>query len=259
MNDHSPEEPAPLQFTLGGMFVLVAVVALLLGLLLPAINAAREAGRRSQCINNLKMIGIAMHNYHDCHRALPLGYTPDEQMRPRSSWRIAVFPFMESSDIYDRYHHYEPWNSRSNMQVGNFPNRAYQCPSEPACGVNTSYVAVLGPRTAWPAPKASQFQEYTRGTVNTILIPEMSESGIHWMEPRDLQFDVMEFKIFAPSPLRSSSGRGSRQALSSAHPGGAQAVFADAHVEFLSAEISSDVLREMFLIGKGEDEAGDDE
>ena len=98
-----------------------------------------------------------------------------------------------------------------------------------------------------------------RGTVNTILIPEMSESGIHWMEPRDLQFDEMEFKIFAPSRLRSSSGRGSRQALSSAHPGGAQVVFADGRVEFLSAEISSEVLREMFLINDGEEGVGGSE
>jgi prepilin-type processing-associated H-X9-DG protein len=83
----------------------------------------------------------------------------------------------------------------------------------------------------------------------------MSESGIHWMEPRDLQFDQMEFNIYAPTPLRSSSGRGSRQALSSAHPGGIQAVFADGHVDFLPTKTSREVLREMLLIGEGEEEA----
>ncbi len=257
MDDHSAEEPAPPQFTLSAMFVLIAVVALLLGLTLPAINAAREAARRSQCMNNLKQFGVAMHNYHDTHKAFPFGYTLGPDMSPWTSWRVAISPYMESNPFYDRYRHNEPWNSRSNMQLGNFRHPCYQCPSEPTPGFGTSYVAVLGPHTAWPVPKVSHFEDFSRGATNTVLVPEMSESGIHWMEPRDLQFDQMEFKIYAPSPLRSSSGRGSRQALSSAHPGGIQAVFADGHVEFIPDKTSSEVLREMLLISDPEQDAGD--
>jgi hypothetical protein len=77
--------------------------------------------------------------------------------------------------------------------------------------VNTTYVAVLGPRTAWPAPKVSHFEDFSKELSNTILVSEMSESGVLWMEPRDLHFDQMEFKIYAPSPLHSSSGRALRQ------------------------------------------------
>jgi type II secretory pathway pseudopilin PulG len=259
MDAYSSADAAPPQFTLRGMFVLIAVIALLLGIALPAINGAREAARRSQCACNLKQLGLAMHNYHDTHKSFPLGYTPDAAMQPRSSWRVAISPYLESGPFYDQYRQNEPWNSRNNSQLDAYGVYWYQCPSERAPGLGTSYVAVLGPRTAWPAPKVSRIKDFTRGTTNTILLSEMSESGIHWMEPRDLHFDQMEFRIYAASPLRSSSGRGSQQALSSAHRGGAKVVFADGAVHFLSTDTSSQVLREMLLIDGGDEEASDDQ
>lgn len=255
MDDYSSETAAPPQFTLGAVFVVIVVVALLLAIILPVVNAAREAGRRMQCQDNLKLIGSGLNWYHDTCKSLPPAYTPDNQMKPRCSWRVAISPCIACTPFYDQYHHDEPWNSRYNKQLGEGELSCYcyyQCPSDQAPGVNTSYVAVTGPRTAWPAPMVSRLGNFTRGLSSTILVPEMSESGIHWIEPRDLQFDQMEFKIYAPSRLRSSSGRGSRQALSSAHPGGAQMLFADGAVDFLSAETSEDVLREMLLIGKKE-------
>ncbi|NLS97273.1 MAG: DUF1559 domain-containing protein [Planctomycetaceae bacterium] len=252
MDNLSSATPGAPQFTLRGMFVLIAVIALLLGLLLPALNAAREAARQTQCQNNLKQIGLGMRNYHDTFKALPLAHTPDDQMQPRSSWRVAIPCFMESTIVCDAYRQYEPWNSPKNSQLSAYGTHWYQCPGETAPRLNTSYVAVTGIGTAWPAPNVARFKEFTKGVSNVILVAEMNESGIHWMEPRDLQFDQMEFKIYAPSRLRSSSGRGSRQALSSAHPGGAQVLFADGAVDSLSVETSEDMLREMVLIGKKE-------
>ncbi len=252
MDAHSPGEPAPPQFTLRAMFVLMAVIAMLLGLLLPALNAAREESRRTRCQNDLKQIGLALHNYHDNHKAFPLGYTPGPDMSPWTSWRTAISAFVEKNSYCDQYRHDEPWNGRNNVQLENYPLfRCYQCPSDSASGLNTCYVAVVGSHTAWPAPKTARFRDFTKGTSNTILVSEMSESGIHWMGPRDLQFDEMEFKIYAPSRMQSSSGRGSRQAVSSAHRGGAQVVFADGSVDFLSVDTSNEVLMEMFLIGEG--------
>jgi prepilin-type processing-associated H-X9-DG protein len=260
MNEHSPEDPGPPQFTLGAVFVVIAVVALLLGIALPAIRGAREAARRSACLSNLKYIDFALHSYHDTHRSFPLGYTPGPKMQPWSGWRVAISLYSNTGSFYRAYRFDEPWDSRNNRQLAvRDLIHCYQCPSEQVSGLGTSYVAVLGPRTAWPAPEASRLQDFSRGLSSVILVSEMSESGICWSEPRDLQFDQMEFEIYAPSLLGSPSGRGSRQAVSSVHPGGVQVAYADGHVDFLSAAISSEVLREMFLIKDGEGEVGDDE
>lgn len=260
MNDDSAGEPRPPQFTLGALFVLIGVIALLLGIGLSAIRAAREDARRMQCSNNLKRIGLSLHNYHDTYKAFPLGYTPGPDMQAWSSWRVAISVYLEKSPFWDLYYpsRNEPWNSRANLQLGNsMLFYCYQCPTEGSVGANTSYVAVVGPETAWPAPKVSHLKDFSRGLSSTILVAEMNNSGILWIEPRDLQFDQMEFRIYAPSRLRTSSGRGSRQALSSVHPGGAHVVFADGAVDFLSVDTSSEALREMLLIGKSGKEARD--
>lgn len=98
-------------FTLIELLVVIAIIAILVALLLPAVQQAREAARRSQCKNNLKQIGIAMHNYHDVHSVLPPGYV---DWRYRSNplatvpdnvghwaWSIYITPFMDQAGLFD--------------------------------------------------------------------------------------------------------------------------------------------------------------
>src|SRR5438105_1823365 len=95
-------------FTLIELLVVIAIIAVLIALLLPAVQAAREAARRAQCVNNLKQIGIALHNYHDQNGSFPLGGV---NLGPSSagwtggtsalSWRALILPQLEQGNIYN--------------------------------------------------------------------------------------------------------------------------------------------------------------
>ena len=88
-------------FTLVELLVVIAIIGVLIALLLPAVQAAREAARRIKCSNNLKQYGLAIHNYHDIHKGLPPGGNPWGE-GPGISWQVRVLPFAEQSVLYDQ-------------------------------------------------------------------------------------------------------------------------------------------------------------
>ncbi|MEO2045864.1 MAG: DUF1559 domain-containing protein [Pirellulales bacterium] len=96
-------------FTLVELLVVIAIIGILVALLLPAIQAARESARRSQCQNNLKQIGIALHNFHDSMSAFPAGMQFDRPSRAttdinyRANWIITILPFLEQQALYDTF------------------------------------------------------------------------------------------------------------------------------------------------------------
>jgi len=96
----------PAGFTLIELLVVIAIIAVLIALLLPAVQQAREAARRSQCKNNLKQIGLAIHNYHDTHRCFPLGSyggsSTGEAPSLVPNWRLHIFPGLEQTALYNR-------------------------------------------------------------------------------------------------------------------------------------------------------------
>lgn len=121
-------------FTLVELLVVIAIIGILIALLLPAVQAAREAARRSQCSNNLKQIGLALHNYHDTYKAFPSGgWVNNDQTLYRFHVHISLLPFIEQSALYDQI------DSRVAPQTFRLPDgtligsnqiAAYTCPSD---------------------------------------------------------------------------------------------------------------------------------
>lgn len=115
-------------FTLVELLVVIAIIGILVALLLPAVQAAREAARRAQCINNVKQLALSMHNYHDVHKVLPINYKSSDGSV--HSWFQGVLPFIEQSSLFDRIvqdaDHYNP----TNVEVSRTVVSTFLCPSD---------------------------------------------------------------------------------------------------------------------------------
>ncbi len=146
-------------FTLIELLVVIAIIATLVAILLPAVQQAREAARRSTCKNNLKQLGIALHNYHDVHGVFPIGclFVDQGASGPsnsnRSTWLSRILPQMEQSALYDNMD-FDRSSGNANWdpnQVRNAEIPAFRCPTDPGNKGTTnrsegptSYVACIG-------------------------------------------------------------------------------------------------------------------
>ena len=224
------------------------VIGIVLILLLPATGGgSRPASRRSQCKNNLKQIGLALRNYHDQYGCFPPAFVADELGRPMHSWRVLLLPYLDQAPLYKEYRFDEPWDGPNNRKLASTVLSIYCCPSEEVEkgspeSLYTSYVAVVGPETAWPGATSTRIKDFKDGTSNCLLIVESAHSGIHWMEPRDLHVLQMS------STINSAAGQG----ISSRHTGGAHALIADGAVRFLSENLSAETIRALLTIKGGE-------
>jgi len=117
-------------FTLVELLVVIAIIGILIALLLPAVQAAREAARRTQCTNNLKQIGLAMHNYHDARKVLPYG-TPGCCTLPGGNWASFILPYLEQTPVYNQFNFNLLKNVEPNLTVSKTVIAGYICPSDP--------------------------------------------------------------------------------------------------------------------------------
>ena len=115
-------------FTLVELLVVIAIIGVLVALLLPAVQAAREAARRSQCTNNLRQMGIALHNYHDVHLAFPINYMP--RASSTYSWMQGILPYIEQANLYNQIVVGGLNSVAANQQVAQTVIKTYRCPSD---------------------------------------------------------------------------------------------------------------------------------
>jgi prepilin-type N-terminal cleavage/methylation domain-containing protein/prepilin-type processing-associated H-X9-DG protein len=127
-------------FTLIELLVVIAIIGILMGLLLPAVQKIREAAARMQCTNNLKQIGLALHNYHDAFHYFPPGYidrntnatsTPDNDLGPGWGWASLLLPYLEQEPVYYQINFTQGVGLGSNVAVCQLPLKIFQCPADP--------------------------------------------------------------------------------------------------------------------------------
>ena len=225
------------RFSVYGSLVAIFVA------MMPSVGGPREFRRRDACLNNLKQLGMALFQYEEKHHALPPAFTTDKNGKPLMSWRTAILPMVEEQKLFSQYHSDEPWDSANNKLVTTNQLRIYQCLADIGpidYNKATSYVAIVGPGTAWQPNHPTKLSEIKDSPADTILLVEMKDTGIAWAEPRDLDLNNLPPGITNQNLIHSLCN----------HAGCFNAVFADGHVESIPESIFwSDFLALLTIAG----------
>ncbi|HEY0983109.1 DUF1559 domain-containing protein [Schlesneria sp.] len=173
--------------------VATLVIGLVVVVLWPATRRGREPARRTQCKNNLKAIGLALHNYHDKYNSFPPAYTVDQEGNPLHSWRTLLLPYLDQQPLYDKIDLSKPWNDPVNAEACETPAPVYRCPSAPVEKLtNTTYLAVVTPYSVMRPGQSCSLGDVTDGMATTLIVIEVpSDQAVHWMSPVDADEKVV--------------------------------------------------------------------
>jgi hypothetical protein len=227
----------------GGAGALLVIPMILLALMLPAVQQAREAARRSHRKSNLEHIGLALHNYHDVFNSFPPAYIADEHGKPMHSWGVLILPFLETNleqmHLYDSYDFSQPWDSDNNLWLQDAMPAVFRGPSaeEPQSSF-THYAAVSGTGCIFNGDSSAGIRDVLDGLSATLMVGEVSELEIPWTKPEDV--DVSHFpRINDPQGFSSKPNRGVNFLL------------ADGAVRFLKETIDAETLDNLYRMSDG--------
>jgi len=242
-------------FTLVELLVVISIIGVLAGLLLPAVQMARESARRTQCLNNLKNIGLSIHNFESAHRTLPAG--SEARKGTEHAWSTQILPYMEQSSVYQGLDLKAVWDAPSNLQTTLTNISIYRCPSaiqdfpgkQDYGGIQGSALTQLPIGlaahqafgcgslivTSVEQSQAVKLGDMTDGLSATLCVGEsVDRDPLHsgrWACGRNC-FSQNAQKI----------NRGGLGDLLSKHPQGANVLFADGHTQLLGESMDSFVL-----------------
>ncbi len=214
----------------------------LMGFATPAYQSFGVANTRTQASNNLKQLGLAMHNFHDVYRALPAPASVDKDGKPLLSWRVHVLPFLEQQALYQKFHLDEPWDSEHNKKLIKQMPDVFKSPGGKKVGMyETCFLVPVGKDTLFPPSKRADgqgisFAQVTDGLSNTAMVVEAApESAVIWTKPEEWKFDPKK-------PTQSLIGH---------RKGGFFALLGDGSVRFISENVNGENLRNLFMRNDG--------
>jgi hypothetical protein len=241
----------------------IAVSAIGVALLLPAVQQAREAARRTQSKNNLKQIGFALHNFHDVHGNFPQGTHPNDKLKPeeRLSWLADILPFVEQAPLFNQINFDKGWKDKDNEKWMKSGVAVFQHPSVPEAPTTdegfavTHYVGIAGVGKDAPFLKNDDkkagifgYNRVTRmadirdGTSNTVAVSEASKDFGPWGAGGKATIRGLTEQPYINGP----------DGIGGPSPGGAHFLFADGAVRFISENIDPTVMEALSTKSGGE-------
>lgn len=250
-SDIRPRRSRDVGFTLIELLVVIAIIGTLVGLLLPAVQAAREAMRRASCQNNLHQVGLGLHNYHAAFGKFPPGaieVRPEVAGGKQYAWSAFILPQMEQSALASRIDFHLPFDAPENLDAAAEIVPAYVCPTTPrpeplinGMGVS-DYGGIYGerivstnnpPRGMMIHDRALGFRDILDGSSNTVIIAEDAEfPDGQWINGRNLfdqAFGINQAPVFEND-------------MRSFHPGGVMVLMSDGAARFLTEQLDLELL-----------------
>jgi len=236
--------PGLRRFVPRGWWVCIAVLAVSLaacaGAIVPRIVRQQH---KERCSQQLKRLGLAMQAFHEAHGHFPAAAITDKSGTPLLSWRVAILPYLEQGDLYNKFKLDEPWDSPNNKPLLKEMPPLFMCPDRTGAEpFTTTYRGFSGAGALFETDKSITFADVTDGTSNIIAVAE-SKDAVPWTKPDDMHFD----RQAAPSLY----GAGSP------HPGGFNCGFADGSVRFIKNSIAKIVFQALITRAGGEVIAND--
>ena len=225
--------------------MVLGVFALLVSLLLPGTRTPQPPMHRSQCVNNLKQIALALYNYEEHYLALPPAYTVDAHGKPLHSWRTLILPFLNEHELYRKIDQTKAWDDPVNAAALQTIPTVFRCPAWVDSKNHTLYLASTATHGCLQPEGTRHFSEITDDHANTLMVLEVPiDRAVPWMAPLDANEQLI-LSIGPKSKL--------------AHNGGVNAGFCDGSVQFLKSNTSAAKRRALISIDGDDNTTGQTE